>query len=77
MLRAAYYAQELLTTFPEDIHGVMLHPSGVNGSFVVSIDGQQVWNRKTMNGFPEAKVLKQLVRDIVNPQKQLGHSDRK
>ena len=77
MLRAAYFAQELLTTFPEDIHGVMLHPSDVSGSFVVSIDSQQIWNRKTMDGFPEAKVLKQLVRDIVNPQKQLGHSDRK
>ena len=77
MLRAAYFAQELLATFPEDIHGVMLHPSDVSGSFVVSIDSQQIWNRKTMDGFPEAKVLKQLVRDIVNPQKQLGHSDRK
>jgi predicted Rdx family selenoprotein len=28
-------------------------------------------------GFPEAKVLKQLVRDVIDPALSLGHSDRK
>lgn len=77
MLRAAYYAQELLNTFTEDIRGVMICPAEVNGTFRVSVDGTEVWDRKSRNGFPETKQLKQIVRDIVNPSKPLGHSDRK
>lgn len=77
MLRAAYFAQELLTTFPADVHGVLLHPSEVNGTFKVSVDGREVFDRKTMQRFPEAKELKQLMRDIVSPGRSLGHSDKK
>ena len=77
MLRAAYFAQELLTTFTADIHGVLLHPSEVNGTFRVSIDSADVFDRKRAGRFPETKVIKQLVRDIVNPDKDLGHSDKK
>lgn len=76
MLRAAYFAQELLTTFPEDVHGVLLHPSEVSGTFRISIDGKEIFERKKDGGFPETKSLKQLVRDIVNPERKLGHSER-
>lgn len=34
-----------------------------------------LWDRKTEGGFPETKVLKQRVRDIIDPKKDLGHSD--
>ena len=77
MLRAAYFAQELLTTFTADVHGVLLQPSEVNGTFKVSIDGKEVFDRKRMERFPEAKELKQLVRDVVSPGRSLGHSDKK
>jgi selenoprotein W-related protein len=77
MLRAAYFAQELLTTFTGDVHGVMLHPSEINGTFKISIDGQEIFDRKRAGGFPETKALKQLVRDIVSPDKDLGHSEKK
>ena len=77
MLRAAYFAQELLTTFNEDIHGVLLHPSEVAGTFRVVVDEGEVFDRKGMGRFPETKELKQLVRDVVNPGKDLGHADRK
>jgi selenoprotein W-related protein len=77
MLRATYFAQELLTTFTGDINGVLIKPSDVNGTFIVSIDANQIFNRKTESRFPETKELKQLVRDIVNPGKDLGHSDKK
>jgi selenoprotein W-related protein len=77
MLRAAYMAQELLTTFSEDVHGVLLQPSEVSGSYIVSVDGNVVFNRKDEGRFPEVKELKQLVRDVVNPEKSLGHSDKK
>ncbi len=77
MLRAAYMAQELLTTFSDDVHGVLLQPSGVSGNYIVSIDGHVIFDRKSECRFPEIKELKQLVRDVVNPEKSLGHSDRK
>lgn len=75
MLQAAYMAQELLTTFTDDIHGLMLRPSEVSGKFAVSVDGTKIFDRKKGGGFPEIKRLKQIVREIVNPEKQLGHSD--
>ena len=34
-----------------------------------------IWDRKAEGGFPEAKVLKQRVRDVVEPGRGLGHSD--
>lgn len=77
MLRAAYMAQELLSTFSEDIKGVMLLPSDITGKYTVSINDEEVFDRKKEGRFPEIKELKQLVRDIVNPGKDLGHSDKK
>jgi selenoprotein W-related protein len=76
MLRAAYFAQELLTTFTDDIHAIMLQPSEINGTFTIRIDGREIYDRKKTGGFPEVKALKQMVRDVVNPEKSLGHSDR-
>jgi selenoprotein W-related protein len=77
MLRAAYMAQELLTTFTDDVHGVLLQPSETSGSYLIGIDGKEVFNRKQAGRFPEIKELKQLVRDVVAPEKSLGHSDKK
>ncbi|MGQ2907974.1 MAG: SelT/SelW/SelH family protein [Aliihoeflea sp.] len=75
MLRAAWMAQELLSTFGQDLSEVALMP-GTGGIFVVTLDGQTIWDRKEDGGFPEAKVLKQRVRDVAWPQRDLGHSDR-
>lgn len=77
LLRAAYMAQELLTTFVEDLYGVTLVPSEISGRFSVTIDDKVVFDRKIEGRFPEIKELKQLVRDMVNPDKDLGHSDKK
>ncbi|OOQ58995.1 SelT/SelW/SelH family protein [Mucilaginibacter pedocola] len=76
MLRAAYMAQELLSTFTDDLYGVTLHPSETNGRYTVSINGTEIFDRKQQGRFPEVKELKQLVRDVVNPNKSLGHSDK-
>ena len=70
-------AQELLTTFEDDLHGVLLKPSEINGRYSVSIDQLKVFDRKEAGRFHEIKELKQLVRDQVNPGKDLGHSDKK
>lgn len=77
MLRAAYMAQELLTTFTDDVHGVLLQPSEVSGSYIIRIEGSEIFNRKAAGRFPDITELKQLVRDLVNPGKSLGHSDKK
>lgn len=77
MLRAAYMAQELLTTFTEDIYAIQLTPSEVNGRYQIRINEEIIFDRKREGRFPEIKELKQMVRDIVNPDKSLGHSDKK
>jgi selenoprotein W-related protein len=75
ILRAGWLAQELLSTFDTDLGEVALVP-GTGGIFEVRVDGELVWSRKEQGRFPEAKELKQLVRDRVAPDKDLGHSDR-
>lgn len=77
MLRAAYMAQELLTTFTDDVTGVLLKPSEISGRYTISINNQEIFDRKRAGHFPEIKELKQTVRDIVNPEKSLGHSEKK
>lgn len=77
MLRAAYMAQELLTTFSEDLQGVLLQPSETSGCYQIRQGEQVIFDRKEAGRFPEIKELKQLVRDQVNPGKSLGHSDKK
>ncbi|QPH40379.1 SelT/SelW/SelH family protein [Pedobacter endophyticus] len=77
MLRSAYMAQELLTTFTDEIKGVTLIPSETGGTFLVSVNQAIIFDRKQEQRFPEIKELKQLVRDYVSPDKDLGHSDRK
>ncbi|WP_417581059.1 SelT/SelW/SelH family protein [Nitrincola sp.] len=75
LLRSAWLAQELLSTFSDDLGGVTLQPA-TGGTFIITCDDKQIWERKTDGGFPEAKVLKQRVRDQVWPDRDLGHSDR-
>jgi selenoprotein W-related protein len=76
LLRAAWMAQELLSTFEEELAGVTLK-SGTGGVFVVSIDGAVVWSRKDEGRFPDITELKQRVRDRIAPERGLGHADRK
>ncbi|QHT65705.1 SelT/SelW/SelH family protein [Rhodocytophaga rosea] len=75
LLRAAWMAQELLTTFVDDLAEVALIP-GTGGIFEVRLDDQLLFSRKEMGRFPEAKEVKQLIRDKIDPQRSLGHSDR-
>ncbi|MBI4168692.1 MAG: SelT/SelW/SelH family protein [Acidobacteria bacterium] len=75
LLRAAWTAQELLTTFEAELGEVVLVP-GTGGVFEVRLDGDVVWSRQERGRFPELKELKQIVRDRVAPGRDLGHSDR-
>ncbi|HLV68222.1 MAG TPA: SelT/SelW/SelH family protein [Polyangiaceae bacterium] len=74
LLRASWLAQELLTTFEGELGEVALVP-GTGGVFEVRLEGELVWSRAEAGRFPEAKELKQLVRDRVAPGRSLGHSD--
>ena len=76
LLRAAWMAQELLTTFDEEIDELVLKP-GTGGIFEVHANGERVWSRKDDGGFPEITELKQRVRDRIAPGRSLGHSERK
>jgi len=80
MLRASWLAQELLTTFQDDLGSVELIPSRPpepGGIFIVTLDETTIWDRSEEKRFPEAKELKQKIRDVIAPEKNLGHSDVK
>lgn len=76
LLRSAWMAQELLSSFGQDIASLTLVPA-TGGIFQIEVDGKLLWDRKERGGFPDAKTLKQLIRDAAWPERALGHIDRK
>ena len=70
-------AQEILSTFSDDVNGVLLKPGEISGRYTISVDETELFDRKREGRFPEIKELKQFIRDRVNPDKDLGHSDKK
>ena len=89
MLRAGYFGQELLSTFGNSIGEIALIPA-TGGIFTVHLTYQDpdaqagpdaevtrvlLWDRKAEGGFPETKILKQRLRNCIEPDKKLGHSD--
>ena len=60
LLRAAWVAQELLTTFQAELGEVALVPA-TGGVFQISIDGDQIWDRAGQGGFPELSELTLMV----------------
>ena len=74
--RATWIAQELLTTFEQELDEVALVP-GSGGVFEIRVDGETVWSRThTGGGSPDPTAIKRSVRDLVAPGKSLGHTDR-
>jgi selenoprotein W-related protein len=76
ILRASWLAQELLFSLGDVVGEVALVP-GDGGVFVVRVDSELLFARSETGRFPEAKEIKQLVRDRVAPGHELGHSDNK
>src|SRR3546814_16874523 len=62
LLRAAWMAQELLSTFTEDLAEVALVPAA-GGTFFITFDGEPIWDPHRDGGFPAVKTLNALVRD--------------
>lgn len=76
LLRSAYMAQELLTTFVDYVEGVTLSPATVGGTFTIHLNGELLFDRSAEHRFPEIKELKKLFRDKVCPEMNLGHTER-
>ena len=75
LLRSAWYAQELLSTFGEQLTEVALSPSH-GGTFEIWCEDTLLWERKRDGGFPDIKTLKRQVRDQIDPAQDLGHIDQ-
>ncbi|HMJ14067.1 MAG TPA: Rdx family protein, partial [Polyangiaceae bacterium] len=58
LLRASWFAQELLTTFETELGEVALVP-GASGIFEIHLDGELLWSRAERARFPEPKEIKQ------------------
>ena len=61
-------------TFGEKLGELALVPSS-GGVFTVLLDGDELFSRKEQARFPDAKELKQNIRDRIEPGMSLGHSD--
>ncbi len=75
LLRSSWIAQEILTTFDEELSEVSLKP-GTGGIFEVRVNNQIIWSLQDKGRFPDIKEIKKLVRDKIAPEKSLGHTDR-
>src|SRR4029077_8728410 len=66
LLRAAWMAQEVLTTFVDELAEVALVP-GKGGVFDVRLDGETIWCRKDERRSAETREIKQKIRDRIDP----------
>lgn len=74
--RSAWMAQELLYTFADEVGEVALVPADQGGVFEIRVGEVLLWERQRDGGFPDIKALKQRVRDLIAPSRELGHLDR-
>ena len=72
LLRAAWLAQEVLTTFERELTEVAIVPDS-GGIFEVRLDGEIVFSRREAGRFPEPREIKELLRDRIAPDKPIGH----
>lgn len=68
-------AQELLSSFGETLREVALIPDASGGRFEIYVGEKLIWERIRDGGFPDSKELKQRVRDVVDPGRDMGHVD--
>ncbi len=70
-------APKILTRFVDDLQAVQLQPIETPGKYSIFVNDTIIFDRKEAGSFIEIMALKQLVRDYVNPNKTLGHIDKK
>jgi selenoprotein W-related protein len=72
LLRAAWLAQELLTTFESELAEVALRP-GSGGVFEVRMDGEVIASNANGGAMPDVGEVKRLLRDRIAPGRPIGH----
>jgi selenoprotein W-related protein len=72
LLRAAWLAQELLSSFENELGEVALRP-GSGGIFEVRLDGEVIASNRESKQMPDPALVKRLIRDRVAPERQIGH----
>ncbi len=72
LLRAAWLAQELLTTFESELAEVALRP-GSGGVFEVRMDGEVIASNANSGAMPDVGEVKRLLRDRIAPGRPIGH----
>ena len=72
LLRAAWFAQELLSAFEGDVAELAIVP-GSGGIFEVTLDGETVATNRETKRMPDAAEVKRLLRDRLAPQRKIGH----
>lgn len=72
LLRAAWLAQELLTTFESDVAEVALRP-GSGGVFEVRLNGEVIASNADGGAMPDVAEVKRLLRDRIAPGRKIGH----
>ena len=55
---------------------ISLLPSKEGGIFQILLNDKIIWDRKIDGNNLDLKLIKQKVRDIISPNKDLGHSDK-
>lgn len=75
-MRASWLSQEFINTCKSDISSVNLVPDS-NGKFEIRCSNILIFSRKNEGKFIDLKLMKQRIRDVVNPSMNLGYSDVK
>ena len=72
LLRAAWLAQELLSTFEMELGEVALIPDS-GGIFDIALDGETIASNRETKRLPDAGEVKRLLRDRIAPGRRIGH----
>jgi selenoprotein W-related protein len=72
LLRATWMAQELLSTFADDLGEVAVVP-GSGGIFEVALEGEVIATNRDHAPMPDPSVVKRAIRDRIAPDRTIGH----
>ena len=76
LTRSAWMSHEILNTFNNDINSLTLVPSD-GGKFEIWCNDIIIFSRAEEGCFIEIKEIKVRIRDQIDPQRSLGHSEVK
>ena len=72
--RAVWIMQEIFNTYENDISKYELVPAD-HGLFEIYCNENLIFSRKEESGFLEIKIIKQRIRDVIDPNRELGHNE--